>query len=119
MMDCPVVFQPQVKGLQIIHGSPVELIISPEILTVEILTSSQINISYEISESKDILPILSTGQTDFFLSYSPTTPEMSKLFLNGQKVKYGGDYNITNGNQVIWLGAQVLDAIDELEIYYY
>jgi hypothetical protein len=119
MMDCPVIYQPQLEGLQIVHGHPVELIISPEILTVEVLTSSQINIRYEISESKDILPILSTGQTDFFLSYSPTTPEMSKLFFNGQKVKYGEDYNVINGNQVVWLGAQVLDVIDELEIYYY
>jgi hypothetical protein len=128
-MDCPVVYQPQLEGLQVVHGSPFELIIAPtvldiqvlipEVLVVEVSNLSQIIVNYEVSETKDILPILSAGQSSFFLSYSPTTPQMSKLFFNGQKVRYGVDYNITNGNQVVWLGAQVLDVIDELEIYYY
>lgn len=50
------------------------------------------------------------------LATTPTRPDLSDLYLNGQKVRYLVDYNL-NGPIVTWLGVPLV-ASDYLEINY-
>lgn len=58
------------------------------------------------------------GQIAFNLSVTPVQPQLSKLFLNGVKAKFGTDYNI-NSSVLNWLSSIPLTSSDSLEILYY
>lgn len=68
---------------------------------------------------RELLTITSNGQTSFTLAYTPQSPELSELYLNGVKVTYVTEYSI-NSNQLAWLlTSEALRTTDELEIVYY
>jgi hypothetical protein len=55
------------------------------------------------------------NQTSFTLSLTPAAPSSTRLFLNGEKQRYGTAYTI-NGAILNWLGSR-LDGSDFLELY--
>ena len=61
--------------------------------------------------------ILSPAQTVWTLAVLPASPELSELYLNGQKQRFLYDYTI-NAQAVIWLTLTLTDT-DYLEISYY
>jgi hypothetical protein len=61
------------------------------------------------------LDITSDGQTQFTLSFIVVSPNLSQLYLNGEKVSYPADYTI-DSTQLTWLGIE-LETDDELELY--
>jgi hypothetical protein len=96
----------------------IEVVIEPVALSIEINPVSGLLSKYEIDEYFQVLTIDSEGQTEFALEHIPSTPAGSKLFLNGQKVAYEEDYNISV-DSLTWIGSILLDVSDELQIYYY
>ncbi|MBD2653654.1 hypothetical protein H6G45_09160 [Synechocystis sp. FACHB-383] len=103
-----------------LHLEPVtlqEIVVENEVLEIELSDLTTAISVYEIDEYYQVLPI-TNGQDEFILDYSPLAPARSKLFLNGQKLFYGEDYNAA-GNVIYWLAPQFLESGDRLEIYYY
>lgn len=74
-------------------------------------SSSQLN--------RQILLISTNGQTLFTLPHSPALPELSELYLNGVKTRFGIDFLIDN-NTLQWLNSQLeLEENDRFEFLYY
>jgi len=66
-----------------------------------------------------ILTVAADDQTMFSLDFIPTSPNLSKLFINGIKYTYTTDYSIVNAN-LIWTNNKFnLETTDKLEIYYW
>ena len=91
-----------------------EIFNTKEINTVACIGPS----SGEIREQLDqFVPL--NGQTIFTLSKIPTSPDESRLFINGQKLKFVRDYVIA-GSQLTYLNSlYILNTNDDLEIYYF
>jgi hypothetical protein len=117
-MSCPTIEILGCPPSQLtIEVCPYEVTIEDEVLVIEITNLCNTVSVYEIDEYYQVLPI-TNGQDEFILDYSPVAPARSKLFLNGQKLFYGEDYNAV-GNVIYWLATQFLESDDRLEIYYY
>jgi hypothetical protein len=69
----------------------------------------------DAGDTRELLAIVD-GQTVFPLVAIPTSPHLSRLFLNGVKATYAIDYTL-NSLQLTWLGITLSDN-DELEIFY-
>jgi len=66
------------------------------------------------------LPVTANGQTLFVdvLAYTPKQEVLSTLYVNGQKLVHGVDYNFA-GLSVVWTNASfTLETTDYVELYY-
>ena len=66
--------------------------------------------------SQNALEVLDPGQTVWTLIKVPVNPELSELYLNGQKQRFLYDYSI-NGQILTWQ-TLILSTTDYLEINY-
>lgn len=70
------------------------------------------------SQQRAILTIQGLGQTVFDLDRVPVLPQLSSLFVNGEKVVYGRHYML-DGAVMTWIATDLnLDPLDTVEIYF-
>jgi hypothetical protein len=75
------------------------------------------------SQKQELLPVTSDGQTVFTMSLRPLDPIAVQLYLNGVKLKYGTDYNVsgitnTTVTYIVSDSNPALTTMDILEIWY-
>jgi hypothetical protein len=125
----PVIVKPEIKPVIIkVVTQPLiifpvikpvipRVIINPVIIQIGISTARTININPTSIESKQVF-MIEEGQSEFLINASPIFPEKSKLFLNGQLLSYGIDYQI-NDNLLLWMNGIILNPVEyKLELFY-
>ncbi|NJL23677.1 MAG: hypothetical protein HC895_27400 [Leptolyngbyaceae cyanobacterium SM1_3_5] len=68
-----------------------------------------------IPTDRQMLTASAAGQNEFALSFAPTQPEATELYINGIKATYGSEYRI-EGDRLLWFGEMPLESTDEIEI---
>lgn len=117
--------------------SPVEAIFVEKALPVAVVSGIQRGPQGEKGDTGDVGPpgppggtiggnvreelaIAVQGEVSFNLSQVVTNPDLTRVFLNGQKLIYGQGYNFSGSMTVLVFtsGLYELETDDTLEIYY-
>ena len=97
--------------------SDVSIVVTPqEAVTVSAMPAVVVVGGIGGVEAHNVLEVLYPGYTVWTLSKVPVNPELSELYLNGQKQRFLYDYSI-NGQILIWQTI-TLSPTDYLEINY-